>query len=201
MNKSESKYFNTAIKFDKALISLLEKKPFEYISVTDICKEAGVNRSTFYLHYENTADLLTEASEYMIDTFKGYFSINLKSITERFSSCNLSELVFINKKYLFPYLSFIKDNRQIFSAALSSPSALKTEATYQRIFDNIFYPILDRFDYPVSIRQYVMKFYLNGITAIIKEWLTNNCTESIDDITEIISLCILGKNSILKNSL
>ena len=26
MNKSESKYFNTAIKFDKALLSLLETK-------------------------------------------------------------------------------------------------------------------------------------------------------------------------------
>lgn len=201
MNKSESKYFNTAVKFDKALISLLEKKPFEYISVTDICKEANVNRSTFYLHYENTADLLIETSEYMINTFKDYFSINLKSITERFSSCDLSDLVFIDKKYLFPYLSFIKDNRQIFSAALSNPSALKNEATYQRIYDNIFYPILDRFDYPEHLRQYVMKFYLNGITAIIKEWLTNNCTESIDDIIEIISLCILGKKFILKNSL
>lgn len=195
MNKSESKYFNTAVKFDKALISLLEKKPFEYISVTDICKEANVNRSTFYLHYENTADLLIETSEYMINTFKDYFSINLKSITERFSSCDLSDLVFIDKKYLFPYLSFIKDNRQIFSAALSNPSALKNEATYQRIYDNIFYPILDRFDYPEHLRQYVMKFYLNGITAIIKEWLTNNCPESIDDITEIISLCIFGKIS------
>ena len=30
MNKSESKYFNTAIKMDLALIALLKKKPFEY---------------------------------------------------------------------------------------------------------------------------------------------------------------------------
>ena len=33
MNKSESKYFNTAIRFDQALLSLLEKKPFEYITM------------------------------------------------------------------------------------------------------------------------------------------------------------------------
>ena len=46
MNKSESKYFNTAVKFDKALLSLLEKKPFEYITVSELCVEAGVNRST-----------------------------------------------------------------------------------------------------------------------------------------------------------
>ena len=42
MNKSESKYFNTATKMDLALISLLKKKPFDYITVSEICEEAGV---------------------------------------------------------------------------------------------------------------------------------------------------------------
>ena len=60
MNKSESKYFNTATKMDLALISLLKKKPFEYITVSEICETAGVNRSTFYLHYETVSDLLDE---------------------------------------------------------------------------------------------------------------------------------------------
>ena len=32
MNKNESKYFNTAVKMDKALLELLEKKDFEYIT-------------------------------------------------------------------------------------------------------------------------------------------------------------------------
>lgn len=36
MNKSESKYFNTAKKMDEAFIELLEKKDFEYISVKEI---------------------------------------------------------------------------------------------------------------------------------------------------------------------
>ena len=62
MNKSESKYFNTATKMDLALISLLKKKPFEYITVSEICETAGVNRSTFYLHYETVGDLLDETA-------------------------------------------------------------------------------------------------------------------------------------------
>lgn len=52
MNKNESKYFNTAVKMDEALIALLEKKEFSYITVKEICEAAGVNRSTFYLHCE-----------------------------------------------------------------------------------------------------------------------------------------------------
>lgn len=51
MSKSESKYFNTALRMDEALIALLEEKDLEYITVKEICHLAGVNRSTFYLHY------------------------------------------------------------------------------------------------------------------------------------------------------
>ena len=65
MNKSESKYFNTALRMDEALIALLEKKDLEYITVKEICEKAGVNRSTFYLHYESIADLVNEAMERM----------------------------------------------------------------------------------------------------------------------------------------
>lgn len=52
MNRSESKYFNTAARMDMAFLQLLEKKKFDYITVKGICEKAGVNRSTFYLHYE-----------------------------------------------------------------------------------------------------------------------------------------------------
>ena len=79
MNKSESKYFNTATKMDIALISLLKKKPFEYITVSEICKTAGVNRSTFYLHYETVGDLLDETARYLLNDFLTYFSTDTKS--------------------------------------------------------------------------------------------------------------------------
>ena len=69
MNKNESKYFNTAVKMDKALLELLEKKDFEYITIKEICALAEVNRSTFYLHYENTSDLLKETTQYITDSF------------------------------------------------------------------------------------------------------------------------------------
>lgn len=72
MNKNESKYFNTAVKMDKAFLALLEKKDFAYITVKEICEEAGVNRSTFYLHYETLEDLLSESMEYMNEHFLAY---------------------------------------------------------------------------------------------------------------------------------
>lgn len=193
MNKSESKYFNTAIKFDKALLSLLEKKPFEYITISEICEKAGVNRSTFYLHYENTADLLKEATAYMLNDFLSYFDDDRKNIIFTYKNCDLQELNFINEKYLHPYLSFIKENQQLFTAVLSQPTAFDSNMIFQKLFDNIFVPILNKFRYPKDEQRYVIMFYLNGITAIITEWLQDDCSKSIADISDIICYCIFGR--------
>ena len=193
MNKAESKYFNTAIRFNKALLSLLEKKPFEYITIIEICKAAEVNRSTFYLHYENTSDLLKETTAYVLDNFASYFSVDAESVIAQFANCDLQDLKFINEKYLHPYLSFIKENQRVFSAVLSQPTAFDSNAIFQRLFENIFNPILDRFHYPRDEQSYVILFYLNGITAIITEWLKDGCKKSIEDISAIIHVCIYGR--------
>ena len=195
MNKSESKYFNTAIKMDLALISLLKKKPFDYITVSEICEEAGVNRSTFYLHYETIGDLLAETTRYLLDDFLAYFSTDTKAIALNLADCELNDLIFICDKYLSPYLSYVKDHKEIFGTALLYNQTLGFEDVYKRMFDNIFNPILERFQYTPSNRQYVMMYYLNGVIAIILEWLRNSCDKSIQEIAEIISICIYGKDN------
>lgn len=99
---------------DEALITLLEKRDFEYITIKEICDTAGVNRSTFYLHYENTSDLLEETIRYILDKHFSYYAIDTKGIIERFEECGQKELVFITSEYLTPYLTFIKENQRIF---------------------------------------------------------------------------------------
>ena len=192
MNKAESKYFNTAVKMDMALIFLLKKKSFEYITVSEICETAGVNRSTFYLHYENIGDLLEETTRYLLDDFLSYFSSDTQAIATNIQNCALDELVFIGDKHLTPYLTYIKDHKEVFSTALLHKKTLGFENVYMRMFENIFNPILDRFQYPPSDRPYVMMYYLNGINAIVCEWLKNGCQKSIEEISEIISICVYG---------
>ena len=69
MKPSESKYFSAARLMDEALLELLEKKDFAFLSVKEICQKAGVSRSTFYLHYETIDDLLEEATEWLNEKF------------------------------------------------------------------------------------------------------------------------------------
>ena len=193
MNKSESKYFNTATKMNLALIALLKKKPFDYITVSEICERAGVNRSTFYLHYETIGDLLEETARYLLNDFLSYFSEDRKTVAFNLTNCELNDLIFVCDKYLTPYFTYIQENKEVFGTALANNQTLGFDVVYQRLFDNIFKPILDRFHYPRDEQNYVMMFYLNGITAIITEWLKDGCQKSIEDISAIIHICIYGR--------
>jgi len=193
VTRSESKYFNTAVKMDEALLSLLEKKEFSYITVKEICEKAGVNRSTFYLHYENTADLLKETTQHVLDRFLSYFPKDGKNITVSSQNENLNSLIFITPEYLTPYLTFIRDNQRIFKTAVKELGAMGFDKVYQRMFSCFFDPLLARFDFPENTRSYVMKFYLSGITAIAMEWLADDCADGIDTVIAVITDCVLGK--------
>ena len=196
MNKNESKYFNTAIKMDEALISLLEKKDFAYITIKEICEEAGVNRSTFYLHYENTSDLLKETTRYILDKHFAYYSADTKGISERFETCEPKELIFITSEYIKPYLTFIKENRRIFKVAIKQFDSMNMNEVYSKMFTHVFDPILARFHVPEKERPYVIKFYLTGVFALIMEWLGDDCTENMNVIIKIITDCVLGERRI-----
>ena len=195
MNKNESKYFNTAIKMDEALITLLEKKDFEYITIMEICETAGVNRSTFYLHYENTSDLLKETTRYIIDKHLAYYEIDQKRISLQFETCKPKELLFIKDEYLVPYLTFIKDNQRLFRVSIKQFDLLNMDEVYGRMFKHIFNPTLERFNVPEKERAYVMKFYLTGIFAIIWEWLDKNCSDDMNKVIRIIKDCVLGERN------
>ena len=196
MNKNESKYFNTAIRMDEALIALLEKKDFEYITIKEICDTAGVNRSTFYLHYENTFDLLKETARYILDKHFAYYPSEAKGITELFTNCELKDLLFITSEYLIPYLTFIKDNQRLFKVSIKQFNSLNMNEVYGRMFEDIFTPILERFHVPENERAYVMKFYLTGVVAIVMQWLDKNCSDDMGMIVKVITDCVMGERNI-----
>ena len=196
MNKNESKYFNTAIKMDEALISLLEKKDFEYITIREICDTAGVNRSTFYLHYENTSDLLKETTRYIIDKHLAYYEIDKQRMVIQFENCRREELLFITDKYLRPYLTFIKDNQRLFKVSIKQFNSLNMDEVYGRMYKHIFNPILDCFHVPDNKRAYVMKFYLTGIFAVVMEWLDNNCADDMETVAGVITDCVMGERNV-----
>ena len=190
MNKSESKYFNTALRMDEALIALLEEKDLEYITVKEICHLAGVNRSTFYLHYEAISDLLNEALKMINRRFLSYFPQQEEKILENMGSCAREDLVLVTREYLLPYLRFIQDNKKVYRAAFRNPGSMQAHTRYGELKQHILGPVLERFDIPAAHRPYYMAYYVEGIIAIVKEWLRQDCAEEVETIAGIIESCV-----------
>ena len=178
---------------DEALISLLDKKDFEYITIKEICDTAGVNRSTFYLHYENTSDLLKETTRYIIDKHFAYYKIDKTRIALQFENCKREDLLFITDEYLVPYLTFIKDNQRLFKVSIKQFNSLSMDEVYGRMFEHVFNPILERFNVPQTARSYVIKFYLTGVFAIIKEWIDKKCSDDMATVVKVIIDCVIGE--------
>ena len=190
MNKSESKYFATAARMDVAFLTLLEKKDFAYITVKEICEAAGVNRSTFYLHYETMADLLSESVSHMNEQFLTYMKKDSQTFVTKLRDCPLDELYLITPEYLTPYLGYIEQHKRLFRTATENAAVLGMDKSYDRMFRYVFTPILDRYGIPQQDRRYIMAFYIQGLMAIISEWLRNDCADSIAYVVDMIQRCV-----------
>lgn len=189
MNKSESKYFNTARKIDEAFLEILEKKDLEYITVKEICKKAGVNRSTFYLHYETITDLLNESAEYVLDLFLDYYK-DIDNININLNTNDINDLYLISPKYLEPYLRFIKEHCRLFEIVTKKNSALSYKHGQQDLYNQIINPIMDRFNVPEEKKVYINSFYMKGVLAVIEEWIKKGCNDSIEFMIDIINDCM-----------
>ena len=74
--------------------------------------------------------------------------------------------------------------------------SMHMDEVYGRMFVHIFSPILARFGVSETERSYVMKFYLNGVFAIIMEWLNKNCSDDMKMIIKIIIDCVMGERNV-----
>ena len=196
VNKSESKYFNTALLMDEALLILLEKKDFEFISVKEICDKAGVNRSTFYLHYENMDDLLKETIELINRKFNESFGKKIVNL----NVSSREELFFIKDEYLIPYLNLIKKHKKVFKLIHEKPDLFNNESEKNNLYNSLFNKILGMYGVNEEDREYIFSYYTQGTLAIILKWVEKDCLDDIEKISKIIIEVINYKNEDNRNS-
>lgn len=163
---------------DEALLRLLEQKDFERITVKEICQTAGVNRSTFYLHYESMNDLLEETVSMINDKFKEKLSF--------VPSADPSSVILTSEEYLRPYLNFIKENRNAYRVIHKKDHLFQSQKTFEGFYKSIFSQALSNFGVPDNEKKYVFAFYTQGTVAIIGKWLEDNCRDDIDMIIDLI---------------
>ena len=81
----------------------------------------------------------------------------------------------------------------MFRTVLEQASVLRMDDAYAGLSRHVLTPILDRFQVPPDDQPYMLSFYIGGLTALLREWLQNDCQKPIKDLTALIQTCIPGK--------
>ncbi len=185
MQNNESKYFYTARLMNEALLYLLEKKDIEFITVTEITKKAGVNRTTFYLHYENVYDLLSEIIGNLNKQFISSFDIK-----EPINVNTKEDAFLVSTEYLLPYLNFCKEHKRILKLVHQKPHLFQNQEVYKKMYDKILYPAISQFIAEENQKIYFLEFFTQGIVGIINKWIELDCVTEIDIIVKLIMACV-----------
>ena len=92
----------------QAFTMLLEEKPIQRISVTELCRKAGVNRSTFYAHYQDIYDLLDKIEEEMLEELTKALAPLLDSQSGELSPLQITTGIY----------QCLRDNADVYTIAL-----------------------------------------------------------------------------------
>jgi len=154
-----------------ALIELMSNKTFEDIRVSEICEVAGVNRSTFYMHYDDKYDLLDNLVKSMKNDFVSELNIDntYVSIQEYYN------------KTLDIIGEHLSQNRKKYSRLLiNNRSSIAMDMIYDVLKDAFTVRIKEYYkgNMPIEI---LSTFYIGGIFNVVMLYLT----DSSYDIEEI----------------
>lgn len=162
----------------QALTHILKNKSLTDINVSELCRQAGVNRGTFYFHYEEVGDVFKEFFEEVIldlqesykEPYKYISALQLKSSVYKNLDPKTVRIFHHVKKYEDFYRIILSDN---------------VSTTYYYMF---FDAIRSNFIEDSKIGQYdeskkfVYSFMTNAIIGLIIEWHRSDFKESVDDM-------------------
>ena len=93
----DKRIIKTKKNLKNTLISLLDKKPFEQITVTELCQAAETSRITFYTHYNDKYELADEIFQDMLaiaeDTYYHLQATNNPNSDPVTSYCNVLDSI------------------------------------------------------------------------------------------------------------
>lgn len=166
MDKRKEANMRVKSSITKALFRMMHEKSFSDISISELIREAGVARVSFYRNYDSKEDVLLTLIEDILEQFRG--TVNYED-SDYYTYRNIRR----SFEYFKEYGDFVLD-------------------LYQFGYGSILLEKLNQFHEEVagtmpnsSIEKYQLYMYMGALfnTAIV--WLRNGAKEEVGDITDI----------------
>lgn len=164
----------------EALAALSEKKPFQKITVNDICQAAMVSRSTFYLHFEDKYQLMRFCMQQEHE--------RMLSIRE----ADEDPRAFFRKVFLAA-----KERKNVYYNFFTADANHELNHMFRSFFHNCMVAFINEskeqgaeLDGPVSI---LAAYYSSGLAGMMMQWIEEDFCYSVEEMT----LCLYNLVSAL----
>ena len=148
-----------------ALLELMLEKDYTKISIGEIAKKAGVDRSSYYRHFKSKEDIISF-----------FFDMVLKESLEGYT--NLSSIDFTLYIHSI-YTAFFNYRKEILLIHYANLSFLLLDVLSKRFqFSELAK------DFPLS-KQYELSYIIGGIYNNLIFWMSRDMKETPDELTEI----------------
>lgn len=151
-------------RIQQAFMLFLRQQELSQISVSDICKEAGINRSTFYANYTDIYDLANKLCQELENEVAHLLVLE--------SGWQQSSQEFLK---LFRH---IRENQQLYTVFF--------KLGYENR-ERTWYDARDLQGMPdQAVIHYHVAFFASGFNAIVKLWLRGGCKETPEQMCQVL---------------
>ncbi|MFA5535774.1 MAG: TetR/AcrR family transcriptional regulator [Bacillota bacterium] len=169
-----------------ALVELINEKGFEAITVKDITNKAGINRGTFYAHYQDKYDLMTKCEDQIMLEMAEIVKQDIQGYITWANSTSTSTFPFAVA--IFKYLN---ENSGFMEAVLGPKGGLSFQTRlknfmWKTMFESESEALLKEENLLVP-GQYLVSYIASAHLGIIQQWLNNDRQESPEEMARILS--------------
>ena len=180
--KTDRRVLYTKMFLRESLLELMKEKPVDKITPTELCREAQINRNTFYTHYYTARDVLEE-----IET--EFSSQIIESLSNRFSAENIDIPQMLNEicRMIYEKQDFCKILRSENGDAAFLESVIKLGKNviiqgWQKAGVSLPEDQMDMF----------FSFIISGSIALIRKWAATDMKNTPEEVAKLIERATYG---------
>ncbi|MCR8658655.1 TetR/AcrR family transcriptional regulator [Paenibacillus endoradicis] len=153
-----------------AFLELLQEKPYNNITITEICDKADLVRKTFYRHFNSKESVLVAVIDSMFEDFYNYIQ------TQNFGPDQMPLAYFTYWEKHKNFLSILIENQQF--SLLNDQFVIYLEAMAHIVGSKRAYQ-------SELEKEYMRTMLAGGLWSILKKWMTRDCSESPEEMARM----------------
>jgi len=174
-NSNDLRYVRTEKAIRKAFMELLSEKPLNSVTVSALCRRAGISRNAFYLHHSGIAALYETMLSEVVEATR--VSSRMTNRLLALEENTLEDVCEKSLRTLEPYLDTLRTFLSVDDGTLT---IRLLDATEEGLVRN---SIVIHGSKPDASRQLMLANFGYGLVGFLKAWLVRT-DRSIDDVVD-----------------